>query len=203
MMSKKLIYFLLTGIILLVFTNNGKSQAMYVGVTAGMAQINFRSQNAGDIISANPGYDLGFYIKTGHRLFYQAGLNWTNSQIQIKYNQPGVIDAENITSHNFKLPLKIGYRLLQKPMFKWNILAGPFIGKTLFKSANNIPVKKSDFLNPQYGLVAGTGIRLTNFIFDVEYAYYVSQLFKNPASGSFPLSEARLDMITLKVGVQF
>ncbi len=176
---------------------------MYVGVTAGVSQVNFRSADAGSIITASPGYDLGFYLRSGNRLFYQAGLNWTNSQIQIKYNQPGVIDAENVTSHNFKLPLKVGYRLLKKPMFKWNILAGPFIGKTLFRSANNIPVKKSDFLNPQYGLTAGTGIRLTNFIFDVEYAYYISEMFKNSVSGSFPLTGARQDMITLKIGVQF
>lgn len=202
-MIKRFTYLLLTVILLMVLTSRSKGQGMYVGITAGMSQLNIRSQNAGSVISASPGYDLGFYFRSGNRLFYQAGLNWTNSRIQIKYNQPGVIDAENVTSHNFKLPLKVGYRLLEKPMFKWTVLGGPFIGKTLFKSANNIPVKKSDFLNPQYGLTAGTGVRLTNFTFGLEYAYYVSELFKSSVSGTFPLADARQDMITLKVGVQF
>jgi len=200
---KQLTYVLLTGILLLVLTSPGKSQGMYVGITAGMSKLNIRSQNAGDIITASPGYDLGFYFRSGNRLFYQAGLNWTNSRIRIKYNQAGVIDAENVTSHNFKLPLKVGYRILEKPMFKWTVLGGPFIGKSLFRSANNVPVKKSDFLNPQYGLTGGTGIRLANFTVGMEYAYYISQLFKNSVTGTFPLSGARQDIFTLKVGVQF
>jgi len=199
-MKKQLISITITFLILLIFSKNGMSQAVYAGFTTGFTNVQINLPGTDNSTSTKPGFNFGFYLRFGKRPFYQGGIDFIRSRNNIK---TGAGNLENTPLHQFDFSLKVGYEILQKPLFKWNILGGPFIGKALMMSTANLDFKNSDFVNPQFGLIAGTGIQITNFIINVEYAYHISRFFNPSETKPFLSPESHIERLSLKFGVQF
>jgi hypothetical protein len=199
-----IIFFLLMS---LFYANTAKAQVFYIGVNAGVVNSWFDSPDFGEMVSSNGwGWDLGFFLRYGKRPYFQAGFDWTRSanDFVVKVNDDYIID-EIVEFHNFDFSLKVGYNIIQTPMFKFKMHTGPFIGKSvMFSNDDKDLFSNDDFKNPQWGIIAGTGIQFTNFIVDLEYSYHFSELFKplNLDGDKYNLG-SKLNLLTLKVGFMF
>jgi hypothetical protein len=203
---KKLFIIFSVFLISLVFSANARAQVFYIGVNGGAVNSWFDSPEFGNMVTSQGwGWDFGFFLRYGKRPYLQVGFDWVRSANDFKIAvEETVLLEEYIKFHNFDFSLKIGYNLLQKPMFKIKVHAGPFIGKSMMFSGENIWFYNSDFKNPQMGIIAGTGIQFTNFILDFEYSYHFTELFEPVVIDgiSFNLG-SKLQLITLKAGFMF
>lgn len=112
--------------------------------------------------------------------------------------------SENIRAQSFDFSLKIGYNIVQTPIFKYQIHAGPFIGRSRIFSGEGIVFESSDLNNSQGGFIAGTGIQFTNLIIDFEYTFRFTQLFnKLIVDGQTVDLQAKPQLIALKAGFMF
>ncbi len=188
------------------FTEKAQAQVFYIGVNGSAVYSWFTSPKFGDLVSADGwGWDLGFFLRYGKRPYFQFGFDWVRSENDFVIGDgETTFFSEKLRFHNFDFSAKIGYNIIQTPMFKYKIHAGPFIGKSLMFSGKDIVFDNSDFRNPQFGIIAGTGIQFTNLIIDFEYSYHFTQLFKPVVidGEEFELG-SKLQLITLKVGFMF
>lgn len=196
---------LFTGIFMMfmaMMIHQSSAQTMYVGLNTGVVNNGIYSlDQANSFKSEGWGYNLGFYLRYGKRPFYQAGLDWTRSSNQTTFTNGSETTNGQVPFHNFDLSLKLGYEIIQKPVFKWKAALGPFIGKSTLKSTDVFTFQGDNFHSPQYGFVAGTGIKITNMVFDLEYAYHFSKLFTGGYEGIDP--DAHVETFAIKFGFMF
>lgn len=190
-----------------------QAQIFYIGVNGGAVYSWFDSPKLQDLFqSEDPissdgwGWDLGFFLRYGSRPYFQAGFDWTRSMndFRVHIGDQEVLN-DRISFHNFDFSFKVGYDFIHLPMFRFKAHAGPFIGRSLLFSSDEIIFNKTDFRNPQWGFIAGTGIQFTNLTVDFEYSYHISDLFKpvDLGGGEQLKFGSHLQLITLKVGLIF
>ena len=104
----------------------------------------------------------------------------------------------------FDFSFKVGYEIVQLPMFKLKAQAGPFIGRSFLFSTDDFIVERDEFRWPQYGVIAGIGFQFTNLVVDFEYTYHINDLFKPfEVDGQTYKLHSNLQLLTLKVGFMF
>ncbi len=190
----------------LAVASNTQAQVFYIGVDGGAVYSWFDSPKFDNLVTSEGwGWDLGFFLRYGKRPYYQAGFDWVRSANDFIIGDPGEPwFEEQIKFHNFDFSIKVGYEIVQTPMLKLKVHAGPFIGKSLMFSGEDIEFNNADFKNPQLGIIGGIGFQFTNFVADFEYSYHFTELFKPVVidDESFDLG-SNLQLITLKVGFMF
>lgn len=208
--------FLVIVILVAFFQFESKSQVFYVGFNAGAnyswfesPTLNYYYPGVDDPIpisfsSAGYGWNAGFFLRYGKRPYYQVGFDWSRANNDFNFGLFDTTFAEKAAFHNFDFSLKVGYEIVQKPYFKWSLLGGPFIGRSLFFNSSLFQFSNSDFKNPQFGVIGGTSFQVTNFILTLEYSYHFTNLFKpiTENNNTYDLG-SNLQMITVKVGMQF
>ena len=204
--KKNLIIFTLL-FLSLFYTEKAEAQVFYIGVNAGITNSWFDSPDFGNMVSSDGwGWDLGFFLRYGKRPYFQAGFDWTRSanEFVVKVGDDYIID-ELVEFHNFDFSLKVGYNIIQTPMFKFKAHGGPFIGTSVMFSYDEDQLfSNGDFNNPQWGVIGGTGIQFMNFIVDLEYSYHLNELFKPlDFNGEKFHFGSKLHLLTLKVGFMF
>ncbi len=192
----------------LVSANNSNAQFLYLGLNGGGVASWFKSPKIENVVfSSGWGWNMGFFIRYGKKPFLQFGFDWTRSinDFTIKEAEEDGSDFnEDIKFHEFDFSMKLGYNILDLPMFKVQVNAGPFIGRSLFFSTDNIIFEKSDFKNPQFGVIAGAGIQFTNFIAGFDYTYHFSDFFSPVDVGGETLKlGAHIQFFMIKVGFMF
>jgi hypothetical protein len=155
-------------------------------------------------LSAGAGASFGFFIRYGTRPYYQVAFEWLYSTNQMKFEvRPGTIAHDNIPFHSFRTPVTVGYEIIHRPRFKWRVGGGMFVGMNYILSSNSFDIRKEDMRNPQVGLIGETGIQYLNFLFLVDYNYSLSRFFANDAGAYGVNVDSRLQVFSLKVGMQF
>ncbi len=190
----------------LSISGHARAQVFYIGVNGSAVYSWFDSPKFDNLVTSEGwGWDLGFFLRYGKRPYFQAGFDWVRSANDFTIGDPEEpLAAEKIKFHNFDFSLKVGYEILQTPMFKLKVHTGPFIGKSLMFSGETIEFLKDDFKNPQFGFIAGAGFQFTNLVVDFEYSYHFTDLFKPVAiDGETYELGSHLQLIALKVGFMF
>ena len=178
-----------------------QAQTMYIGFNSGMVNSRIESPEVNNTFTSEGwGYNLGVFMRYGKRPFYQLGADWLRSNNQTTFTHKGNVVSGDVPLHSFDLSLKMGYEIIQRPVFKWRASAGPFIGKTNLRSSSVFDFNQNDFRGPQYGFIAGTGLQFTHLTFGIEYSYHMSQLFSDSHTIINP--EARLETLAFKIGLQ-
>lgn len=194
-------------IVFCFFVTKGTSQIFYLGLNVGPTYSWFDSPKLDNVISSSGwGHDLGFFLRYGRRPYFQAGFDWTRSNNDFVFEAKDIdLRVEDkVPFHNFDFSLKVGYELVQTPYFKWSVFGGPFIGRSLLFNSNEFEFSNTDFVNPQYGFITGTGFQVTNFILSLEYNYHLSGLFKPiELDGVVFDFGSKLQIVTIKLGMQF
>jgi hypothetical protein len=116
---------------------------------------------------------------------------------------PGTTANDNIPFHSFKMPLTVGYEIIHKPRFKWRVGGGMFIGANTILSSNSFNFTKEDIQNPAYGVIGETGIQYLNFLILIDYNYSLNRFFVKDASTYGVNVKSRLQILALKLGMQF
>ena len=195
-------------LVFLAFTNRAGAQYLYLGMNGSAVASWFNTPNTDNLVVSNGwGWNLGAFVRYGKRPYIKAGFDWTRSinDFTIKYADEGNDFTDRIKFHEFDFTLKVGYNLLDLPMFKIDVSAGPFIGRSLFFSTDNIYFDENDFRNPQYGFTVGAGIQLTNFIAGIDYVYHITDMFTpiDLGEGESLNLGAHLQLLMVKVGFMF
>lgn len=193
---------------MLVFLTAGKearSQVFWLGLNGGATHSWFSSPKVDNLVTgAGWGWNLGFFVRYGKRPFYQAGVYWTRAQSLMKfYVTDTYIIEDQVPFNNFDVIVKAGYEIIHKPIFKWHVNAGPFIGTSFLFSTNVFEIESDDMKNPQFGFNAGTGVQFMNLIIDVDYQYHLSDLFIGDEIDWGIDFGSHLHHVTLKVGFIF
>jgi hypothetical protein len=195
------------------FTGRVQSQIMWIGVDGSSVYSWFSSPKLDeltgekDIITYSGwGWNIGPFIRYGRRPFVFLKASWTRTYSELVIDDPGdeVYFSEDIKLDNFNFTTKIGYELLQLPMFKIDAHAGLFIGKAMLFSGESIYFDTGDFERPQWGMTTGIGFQFTNLVFGLDYNYHFSQLFKPiELDGQNYEVGSKLQTVSFKVGVMF
>jgi hypothetical protein len=202
---KKII--LLVSVILLSagFAKQSQSQVFFIGFNAGPTYTWFNSPGVDNLVTADGwGHNIGFFMRYGKRPYYQIGFDWMRTKNEVVLHGGEEERSNDIPFHIFDFSIKVGYEIIQLPMFKLKAHAGPFIGRAFLLSNDDFDFKRSDFNNPQYGMIAGLGFQFTNLVVDLEYTYHINDLWK-PIDfyGEQIKLESNLQLVTLKVGLMF
>lgn len=190
----------------IILLPEGKTQVFYIGFDAAPVYSWYASSDAGiDISSKGWGNNIGFFLRYGKRPYYQVGFDWTraNNDFDVEVPSEGFIIEDKVPFHNFDFSIKVGYEIIQTPLFKWSVFGGPFIGRSLLFESNDFEFDKTDFINPQYGVIAGTGIQITNMIISFDYNIHLSGLFQPIDLDGYIIDfGGNLHIVSLKIGVQ-
>ncbi len=186
-----------------------KAQNFYLGVSGSTMVYGWLTASTttqGQSFTADSkGNNLGVFLRVGKKPYFQFGADWQwlQSDFDVKTDND-IRFTEDISVQNFDLSLKVGYNIVKKPMFKYQIHAGPFIGRSRIFSGRGIVFANDDLNNSQWGFVAGTGIQFTNLIIDLEYNYHFTYLFNSLIldGRSFDF-RARQQLIMIKAGFMF
>jgi len=192
--------------LLMGFGKQSQGQVFFIGFNAGAVYTWFNSPGIDNLVTSNGGgYNLGFFLRYGKRPYFQLGFDWTRTKNEIDLNAGDKPDIrEKVPFHIFDLSFKVGYEIIQLPMFKLKAQAGPFIGRSFLLSTDDFIVEKDEFRKLQYGVIAGIGFQFTNLVVDFEYTYHISDLFKPFEFGGQTYKlHSNLQLLTLKVGFMF
>ena len=202
---KKVIYIIALFVTFLIAQSSAKGQALYIGINGGVSSSWFQTPKFENILtSTGLGWDVGFFLRYGKRTFLQLGFNWTRTNNSLTLNDSTGEQYTDIRLNNFDFSTKLGYEIVHTPMFKLKVAAGPYIGTTFFLSTEDLIFSKNDFVNPQFGFIAETGIQFMNFILDFDYNYHFSQLFKPvPVENEMVKIGAHMQIMQIKVGFMF
>jgi hypothetical protein len=202
---KNIVFVLIFGLVLTLISKPAKAQLFWIGGNGGMNVSWFHSPGVDNAVeSAGGGYDLGFFLRYGKKPFYQIDVRWIRSNNIISYEiEPGEVIEDKVPFHQFEIPVRGGYPIYYSPMFKWHVNGGPFISTTFLFSSNEFEFERDDMRNPQFGVMAGTGIQFMNFIVDLDYSYHLTELFKGDEEDLGVDFKSHLQLISLKVGFQF
>jgi hypothetical protein len=202
---RKIIFMIVLVVSMTMITSHTKAQLFWIGVNGGTQVEWFTTPKIDNtVLSAGIGWNLGFLLKYGKKPFYQAEFRWMRASNLVSYEyQPGLFVEGEVPFHKFEIPLKVGYPIIHRPMFKWHVNGGASIGTTFLFSANNFEFERNDMKNPQVAVITGTGIQFMNFILDLDYSYHLTQLFKGDEEDLGVDWGEHLQVIALKVGWVF
>jgi hypothetical protein len=126
----------------------------------------------------NAGYQFGADLQIGSAFYFQPGLNFETSDLEIK-------DVGSIKLSRINIPVMVGYKFGGQAgqSFGIRIFAGPNfafnVSSDLDTAFNDIKNKLQDF---QLAGVAGAGVDLSIFFVDLGYKFGVSKLFDEDVS---------------------
>lgn len=203
---KNTIWMLATCLAMFLFGQSSQAQVFFIGVNGGASYSWFNSPKIDNTYTSDGwGWNMGFFLRYGKRPYYQVGFDWTrckNTIDLIEGDEPQ--RKEDIPFHNFDFSLKVGYEIIQKPMFKLKAHAGPFIGRSQLLSTEDYVIDQEEFRNPQYGVISGIGFQFTNLVVDFEYSYHFNDLFKPfYEDGQRYEAGSNLQLFTIKAGLMF
>ncbi len=202
--------FIATALLLTAFSlsPSATAQNFYLGVSGStMVHTWFSATSAPDNhFTANGwGRNLGAFLRFGKKPYFQFGIDWIWMENDFSVRPGNDIEySENIRANNFDFSIKIGYNIVKTPIFKYQIHAGPFLGRSTVFPGKHIGFKSDDVNNSQSGFIAGTGIQFTNLIIDFEYTFRFTQLFNTLiVDGQTVDLQAKPQLIALKAGFMF
>lgn len=182
-----------------------KGQFFWLGFQAGEGISWFSNPGKDSVqLSEGAGTSFGLFVRYGTQPYYQLAIEWLYSTNQMRFEvQPGSSVHDNIPFHSFKIPFTVGYEIIHRPVFKWRIGGGAFIGTSTILSSNAFDFSRSDILNPQFGLICESGIQLYNFLILIDYNYSLTRFFSRDANTYGVDMQSHLQIFALKVGMQF
>ncbi|MCU0370313.1 MAG: PorT family protein [Bacteroidales bacterium] len=203
--GKKILVALIMAVAMSFLAKTASSQLFWIGGNGGIQVSWFTSPGVDNaVLSAGAGYNLGFFLRYGKKPFYQVDFRWIRANNLISYEyEPGEFIEGEVPFHKFEIPVRIGYPVYYSPMFKWHVNGGPVFSTVFLFSENNFEFERDDMRNPQFGVMAGTGIQFMNFIVDLDYSYHLTELFKGDEEDLGVDFKSHLQLISLKVGFQF
>lgn len=147
-----------------------------------------------DLTGAEKGWQAGVDLRLGRRFYFQPGVYYVNTGTSIA----SIEDLKNIKTGKasfIKIPVNVGYKLVNTGIFKLRIHGGGAASKILAVKEGG-DMSMADFNTWSYGANFGAGIDILLFSVDANYELGLTDLYATQV-GSKP------SMLSLSVGLKF
>ena len=183
------------------------------GVYAGLNTTKFKgeSTNTGGDLSGRLGYQAGFFVRGGGRLFGQLGAEYFASSSN--YFTKG--DGQKITNiqdqidiQYIQIPVYIGFKVLEsdRGISAIRLQAGLEYANRISSKSGQFNLTNSEIKSGTFNALGQVGFDIGPLLIDLTYHYGLSDSIKNPVSGStgstgFAGSQRRV--LSASVGFKF
>lgn len=139
-------------------------------------------------------YNIGFQLRVGGRLYAHTGLDYHINKCKLNFID-STTQLHSIELGYVSLPLQFGYHLVEGRNVSLRFLTGLQYRTLIRLTKNDIGLLKSNMQIHNMDLLAGLGLDLYSFTFDVGY--------RKSFQAIIPNSEHYRDMLTLSLGLIF
>ncbi len=183
------------------------------GVYAGLNTTKFKGEtiNTGGKLSGRLGYQAGFFVRGGGRLFGQLGAEYfassSNYFIAGSGQSPNQIQ-DQIDIQYVQIPLYIGYKLLQsdRGISAIRLQAGLEYANRINSKSGQFKLTNEEIKSGTFNALGQVGFDIGPFLIDLTYHHGLSDSIKNPTnsgtvSTGFAGSQRRI--VSASVGFKF
>lgn len=112
------------------------------------------------------GMDAGIFMRIGTFFYFQPEFDYSFRSSNFKSAYDEIENNFRLKTHNFDIPLLIGFKFFSAPNFNFRVFIGPRIGVLIDNSLENNSMK-----TVQIGGQAGIGIDIWRFTLDAKYDF--------------------------------
>ncbi len=183
------------------------------GVYAGLNTTKFKgeSTNTGGDVSGRLGYQAGFFVRGGGRLFGQLGAEYFASSSNYFTKGDGQTVAniqDQIDIKYVQIPVYIGYKLLEsdRGISAIRLQVGLEYANRISSSSGKFNLTNAEIKSGTFNGLGQLGFDIGPLLIDLTYHYGLSDSIKNPVTGStgstgFAGSQRRI--LSASVGFKF
>jgi hypothetical protein len=200
-MKKFFLVILLIGLASLAEAQGGFCLGPKIGYNSNTLSSNLDSIKAG----INNSLQIGAFVRVGKKLYLQPEANYQT--VSGTFNQGSGANAlsQDYTLKSIKVPVLIGFKLIDKAGVNLRLLAGPAFTFSLDKKLNPSsmgelwPIQSvDDFKNSSWSAQMGAGIDVLFLTLDLRYEMGIENIYGG--SGS---TEIKNNMFNISLGVKF
>jgi hypothetical protein len=150
-------------------------------------------------------FQFGAFLRIGSKFYFQPEANYQVVSGTLNKSAGVSVQSQDYTLKSIKMPAILGYKLINKGIFNFRILAGPVFTFAIDKQVDPSdmgslwPLQSADDLkNSAWSVQTGAGLDVLFMTLDVRYEIGVDNLY----SGSDDLT-LKNNMFNVSLGIKF
>ncbi|MVM31296.1 outer membrane beta-barrel protein [Spirosoma sp. HMF4905] len=181
------------------------------GIYAGLNSTKLKGESTGGDISGRVGYQAGFFVRGGGRLFGQLGAEYFASSSNYFTKGDGQSASQiqdQINIQYVQIPVYIGYKLLQsdRGISAIRLQVGLEYANRINSNSGNFNLTNAEIKSGTFNGLGQLGFDIGPLLIDLTYHYGLSDSIKNPTNGTttstgFAGSQRRI--LSASVGFKF
>lgn len=181
------------------------------GIYAGLNSTKLKGETTGGDISGRLGYQAGFFVRGGGRLFGQLGAEYFASSSNYFTRGDGQTASQiqdQINIQYVQIPVYIGYKLLEsdRGISAIRLQVGLEYANRINSSSGNFNLTNAEIKSGTFNGLGQLGFDIGPLLIDLTYHYGLSDSIKNPTNGNttstgFAGSQRRI--LSASVGFKF
>ena len=183
------------------------------GIYAGLNSTKFKgeSANVGGDLSGRLGYQAGFFVRGGGRIFGQLGAEYFASSSNYFTRGDGQSAAsiqDQINIQYVQIPVYIGYKLTEsdRGISGIRLQAGLEYANRISSSSGKFNLTNAEIKSGTFNALGQVGFDIGAFLIDLTYHHGLSDSIKNPVNGtvsSTGFSGSQRRVFSVNVGFKF
>ncbi|WP_461149905.1 porin family protein [Spirosoma pulveris] len=159
------------------------------GVYAGLNSTKLKGETTGGDISGRIGYQAGFFVRGGGRLFGQLGAEYFASSSNYFTRGDGATPSQiqdQINIQYVQIPVYIGYKLLEsdRGISAIRLQVGLEYANRINSNSGNFNLTNSEIKSGTFNGLGQLGFDIGPLLIDLTYHYGLSDSIKNPTNNS-------------------
>ncbi|ADB36544.1 outer membrane beta-barrel protein [Spirosoma linguale] len=159
------------------------------GIYAGLNSTKLKGESTGGDISGRIGYQAGFFVRGGGRLFGQLGAEYFASSSNYFTRGDGATPSQiqdQINIQYVQIPVYIGYKLLEsdRGISAIRLQVGLEYANRINSSSGNFNLTNSEIKSGTFNGLGQLGFDIGPLLIDLTYHYGLSDSIKNPTNNS-------------------
>lgn len=184
-----------------------------IGIKAGVNMTSLSSDLSDYKNAAKAGYQLGAFVRLGDKLHLQPEAYFTAKTGELSFSEgdgAAAVDIkQQVTLNSVDVPVLIGYKIMDPPLFNIRLQAGPVASVVTSKkfdiTVNGVETEPGDeyisnYKDINWGLQFGAGVDVLVFTIDLRYELGLSDIYKNKDAMTDDFSNMKNNVFFVSVG---
>jgi len=159
------------------------------GIYAGLNSTKLKGESTGGDISGRLGYQAGFFVRGGGRLFGQLGAEYFASSSNYFTRNDGQTISQiqdQINIQYIQIPVYIGYKLLEsdRGISAIRLQVGLEYANRINSNSGQFNLSNSEIKSGTFNGLGQLGFDIGPLLIDLTYHYGLSDSIKNPTNGN-------------------
>jgi len=159
------------------------------GIYAGLNSTKLKGESTGGDISGRLGYQAGFFVRGGGRLFGQLGAEYFASSSNYFTRNDGQTVSQiqdQINIQYVQIPVYIGYKLLEsdRGISAIRLQVGLEYANRINSNSGQFNLSNSEIKSGTFNGLGQLGFDIGPLLIDLTYHYGLSDSIKNPTNGN-------------------